>query len=83
MKNLHLCNPPETGNTQFVLGHNSSKTIAVYTRVNKKFLANTKSSLNVIFEYRNIDNQYFKINYGEWNIKEINAICGYKQVTCN
>jgi len=65
MTYLHLCNPPETGKTLSLHGHNSSKTIAVYTRVNKKFLANTKSSLDVIFEYQNIDNQYYIINYGE------------------
>jgi len=65
MTYLHLCSPPETGKILSLHGHNCSKTIAIYTRVNKKFLANTKSSLGVVFEYQDIDNQYFIINYGE------------------
>ena len=29
---------------------------------------------------KNVDKQYFTINYYMWNIKEINAICGYKRI---
>ncbi len=63
MKNLHLCNPPKTEKTQCMLKHISSKTIMIYTRVNKKILANTKGKLHAILEYQNNDYQYFKINH--------------------